>query len=265
MPKPAWSIYNEEFKKEKPVRPTGSAWVWGMGGAALLLTACLTPMSAVYFAELKPLAANVEGYHLDPVDETLVFSKEGLQVKVRYLGEEEVASQIPGPENPYVLRQVDPRLGYRPKDFTLFQVSVVNPTFGKVRLDPEKAVLVTDRGKRLESYAINRGDARGGLRNFETYFLARGVQTGNTQKRYLEQMGKVRETIYHRNSPVFKGKNYTGKIVFEALPPETERVELIIEDFILAFGIHDQPTERTTLHFPFAVRQGVQQPLAERR
>ena len=241
-----------------------AGFVWGAVAASLLLTACLTPMNAVYYSELKPLAG-AESYKLDPVDDSQSFSKEGLQVVVRYLSDEQVGTQIPGPENPFVSQALDPRVGYRPKVFTVFQVSVVNPTFAKVRLDPEKVVLLTDRGKRLESYAINRGDARGGLRNFETYFLSRGVQTGNAQKLYLEQMGKVRETIYHRDSPIFKGKSYNGKIVFEPLPPETEKVEVLIEDLILGFGIHDEPTERITLRFPFSVQQGVREPLAERR
>lgn len=246
------------------MRSAGRAWRGGALTAALLLSACLTPMTGVYFTELKPLAGG-ETYKLDPVDESLVFSKEGLQVAVRYLSDEQVSAQIPGPDNPYVLKDVDVRLGYRPKAFTVFQVSVVNPTFAKVRLDPEKVVLVTDRGKRLESYGITRSDAHGGLHNFETYFLSRGVQTGNAQKLYLGQMGKVRETVYHRDSPIFKGKSYAGKIIFEALPPETQQVELLIEDLIMSFGINDEPVNRISLRFPFAVKQGVHEPLAERR
>jgi hypothetical protein len=206
-----------------------------------------------------------EDYRLDPATESLVFSKEGLQVKVRYLTDEQLRAELPGLQNPYVVQDIDARRGYRPTAFNAFQVSVVNPTFAKVRLDPEKAELVVDRGKSLESYAIDRADARGSRRNFETYFLSRGVQNGNQQRLYLERMGKVRETVYHRDAPIFKGKSYTGKIVFEPLPPETAGVELVLHDFILAFGVHDEPIERVTLRFPFAVTQGVRDKLAERR
>lgn len=244
----------------------GQICVWVIAGAAVLLQyGCLTPLGAVYHVDMKPQLQADEGFRIDPVDDALVFSKEGLRVKVRYQSDGELQFEIPGPKNPYVFEEVDSRLGYRPKAFTVFQVEVVNPTFAKVRLDPEKAALITDQGKRLDSYAINRTDARGGVRNFEAYFLARGVQTGNAQKVYLERMGKVRETIYHRDSPVFKGKTYSGKIIFAAIPPETKQVELVLYDFILGFGIDNEPAERVTLRFPFSVDQGVRKSLTERR
>ncbi|MBM3276649.1 MAG: hypothetical protein FJY95_01005 [Candidatus Handelsmanbacteria bacterium] len=232
--------------------------------AAAALVACLAPLSAVYFVEMAPREAAGE-YHLDPATEALVYSKEGLQIKVRFLSDEALRAEIPGPQNPYVLQEFDARRGYRPTAFTVFQVAVVNPTLAKVRLDPGKVELLIDQGKSLGSFAIDRADALGNRRNFETYFLSRGVQNGNQQRLYLEQMGKVRETIYHRDAPVFKGKTYAGKIVFEALPPETVGVELVLHDFILAFGIHDESTERVTLRFPFAVSQGVREQVAERR
>jgi hypothetical protein len=231
---------------------------------AVALCACLSPLTAAYYVDMAP-KSGAEDYHLDPATEAVVFSKEGLQVKVRYLSDEQLRAEIPGPQNPYVQQEVDARRGYRPTVFTVFQVWVVNPTFAKVRLDPDKAELAIDQGKSLSSYAIDRADALGNWRNFETYFLSRGVQNGNQQRLYLERMGKVRETIYHREAPIFKGKSYNGKLVFEALPPETVAVELVLRDFILSFGIHDEPTERITLRFPFAVSQGVRDYLAERR
>ena len=235
-----------------------TAGIWGQCG-------CLTPVRAVYQVDMAPLVQAGEGYRIDPVDDALVFSKEGLQVKVRYLRDADLRSEMSGLENPYVSDQIDVRRGYRPKVFTVFQVTVVNPTFAKVRLDPEKAALITDQGKRLESFSINRTDASGGARNFEAYFLARGVQTGNAQKTYLERMGKVRETTYHRDSPIFKGKDYTGKIAFEPIPPETRQVELVLYDVILGFGVDNEPTDRITLRFPFSVNQGVRESLTERR
>lgn len=231
---------------------------------AVALPACLSPLTAVYFVDMAP-KSGAENYHLDPATEAVVFSKEGLQIKVRYLSDEQLRAEIPGPQNPYVQQEIDVRRGYRPTVFTVFQVWVVNPTFAKVRLDPGKTELVIDQGKSLSSYAIDRADALGNWRNFETYFLSRGVQNGNQQRLYLERMGKVRETVYHREAPVFKGKNYNGKIIFEALPPETVGVELVLHDFILSFGIHNEPTERITLRFPFTVSQGVRDHMAERR
>jgi hypothetical protein len=195
------------------------------------------------------------------MDNSVVFSKEGLQVKVRYVSDEALNTEVPGSENPFTYRnQVDPKQGYVPIRFTVFQVTVLNPTFDKVALYPERAVLITDRGQVLHSYAITRGDALGDPRNFETYFLSRGVQSGNEQKLYLEQMGVVRGTVYHRDSPIFKGKSYTGKMVFDPLPKTTREVRFQIRDFVLEFGIYDIPETLLTIEFPFSVEQGVVEP-----
>lgn len=228
----------------------------------LSLSSCLTPIRAVYYVDMKPSGG--EGrYRVDPVDDALVYSQEGLQVRVRYLSDQELRQGMPGLDNPYVTHQIDSRLAYRPPGFTVFEVTVVNPTFAKVRLDPEKADLVTGQGRRLQSYAINRTDAAGRVTNFEAHFLAQGVQTGDQQKLYLERMGKVRETIYHRNSPVFKAKRYTGRIAFAPLPPETRQVELVLHDVITGFGIDDEPVDEVTLRFPFTAQQGIREPRTE--
>ena len=223
----------------------------------LLGLACLTPIRSVYYVEMYP-EVSLEGYRIDPIDSTVVYTREGLQVRVRFLTDYELAEEIPGDRNPYVYPSpYDPKLGYRPVQFTVFQVTVVNPTFPKVRLDPEKVFLKTDRSETLYPYAITRAESKGQPRNFETYFRSRGVQTGNEQTLYLERIGIVRETVYHRSSPVFKGNTYTGKIVFETLPPESSGVILVIPDFILRFGVHDEPEEFVSMEFPFSVSQGI--------
>jgi hypothetical protein len=199
-----------------------------------------------------------EGYRIDPIDSTVVYTREGLQVRIRFLTDDELAEEIPGDRNPYVYPgRFDPKLGYRPVQFTVFQVTVVNPTFPKVQLDPEKVLLKTDRGETLYPYAITRAESKGQPRNFETYFRSKGVQTGNEQTLYLERVGIVRETVYHRDSPVFKGNTYTGRIVFATLPPESSGVTLVIPDFILRFGVHDEPEEFVSMEFPFSVSQGI--------
>jgi len=232
-------------------------WIGPVLLSLLGIASCLTPIRSVYYVEMYPKASS-EGYKIDPIDSTVVYTREGLQVRVRFLTDDELAEEIPGERNPYVYPgPFDPKLGYRPVQFTVFQVTVVNPTFPKVQLNPERVILKTDRGKTLYPYAITRAEARGQARNFETYFLSKGVLTGNDQELYLERMGIVRETIYHRDSPVFKGNTYSGKIVFDPLPPETTGVALVIPDFILRFGVHDEPEELLTMEFPFSVRQGI--------
>ena len=236
-------------------------WIWGMiFGVVLCAIGCLTPIRSVYQVRMSPLPPT-QGHRIDPVDHSVVFSKEGLQVKVRVLSDEVLNAEVPGPENPFTYRnQVDVKLGYMPVRFTVFQVTVLNPTFDKVALYPEKVMLITDRGQILNSYAVSRADAVGDPRNFETYFLSRGVQSGNEQKLYLEQMGIVRGSVYHRDSPIFKGRSYTGKIVFDPMPKKTREVRLLIKDFILEFGIYDIPKTLLTMEFPFSVEQGIVEP-----
>ena len=95
------------------------------------------------------------------------------------------------------------------------------------------------------------------MRNFETYWLSRGVQSGNIQKLYLERMGVLRGAVYHRDSFVFKGNSYTGKIVFDPLAADVREVTLYLEDFVLDFGIYNTPEVVVDLEFTFAVRSGV--------
>ena len=230
--------------------------------AAMLLTglaACitLTPIRAIHRVDLSP-DATAGDYRIDPVDDSVVFAKEGLQVRVRHLDDSELNTQYPGAENPLTYQgEVDPRLGYVPTRFTVFQISINNPTFDKVLLPPERAELVTDRGAVMRPYQLTRAEARGDPRNFETYWLSRGVQSGNMQKLYLERMGILRGAVYHRGSFVFKGNSYSGKLVFDPLPPGTERVTLRLDKFVLEFGIYDIPKEQIGLDFEFTVRSGI--------
>ena len=237
-----------------------------MGLASGLLagvaTACLTltPMRAVQQVELMPVKA-ADDYRVDLLDSSAVFVKEGLRIKVKYLSDALLNTENPGAENPFTYRgRVDVEHGYVPTRFTVFQVSVNNPTFDKVLLRPEKAVLVTGRGKVLKAYLLTRADAAGQTRNFETYWLSRGVQSGNAQKLYLERMSILRGSVYHRDSFTFKGSSYTGKLIFDPLPSGTERVSLQLEDFVLEFGIYDIPKTELDLRFGFAVHSDIVEP-----
>jgi hypothetical protein len=244
------------------------SWVFVLAAALLAgLSACLslTPLRAAYRSELTPVQGAGE-YQVDRADQAAVFVKEGLRLKVRHLSDADLDAQYPETSNPFTYRgQVDPQLGYVPPRFTVFQVSLNNPTFDKVLLRPEKVVLKTDRGMIMHPYQLTRAEAHGDPRNFETYWLSRGVQSGNIQKLYLERMGVLRGAIYHRDSFVFKGSSYAGKLVFDPLPQNTERVTLGIEKFVLEFGIYNTPQQQIDLEFSFAVRSEIVEPGAPNR
>jgi len=192
-------------------------------GSLAGLAGCLalTPIQAMHKVELKPTVSSGE-YQVDPVDGSVSYVHEGLRLKVQHLTTQQLEAQVPGDENPFVFRQVDYDQGFLPQRFTVFQVSLSNPTFDKVLAEPNHVYLVTDRGKILRPYALTRADAAGDPRNFETYWLSRGVQSGNAQKIYLERMAVLRGSIYQPDSFVFKGNTYTGKMAFDPLPVDTK-------------------------------------------
>lgn len=245
-----------------------SRWRFALPAALLVgLTACLslTPIRAAYRSELTPVQGAGE-YQVDPADQAAVFVKEGLRLKVRHLNEAELDAQYPEASNPFTYRgQVDPQLGYVPPRFTVFQVSLNNPTFDKVLLQPEKALLKTDRGMIMHPYQLTRAEAHGDPRNFETYWLSRGVQSGNIQKLYLERMGVLRGAVYHRDSFVFKGNSYAGKLVFDPLPQNTKSATLRLEKFILEFGIYNTPQNQIDLEFTFDVRNEIAEPQSKQK
>lgn len=233
--------------------------------ATIAATACitLTPIRAVRVVEFMPAEIDDGSYQIDMIDTSVVYVREGLRVRVEHLSDAELEAELPGSDNPYTYRgEVDASLGHVPVRFTVFQVTVTNPTFDKVLLPPEKVVLVTDRGRVMHPYELTRAESDGAPRNFETYWLSRGVQSGNDQKLYLERMGIIRGTVYHRDSFIFKGNSYTGKLVFGPLPRGTRSAALRIQDFVLEFGLYDIPERLTDLEFDFVVRDQVLEPEA---
>ncbi|HIG57176.1 MAG TPA: hypothetical protein EYG11_12575 [Candidatus Latescibacteria bacterium] len=241
------------------------AWLAALLVLASGISACLTltPIRAIYRVNLTPLQQG-DDYQVDNADDGIVFVKEGLRLKVRHLQDGELNAHYPDESNPFTYRgEVDPALGHVPPRFTVFQVLLNNPTFDKVLMQPERVFLKTDRGKILHPYQLTRAEARGDVRNFETYWLSRGVQSGNMQKLYLERMGVLRGAVYHRDSFVFKGNSYRGMLIFDPLEPGTGQVTLFIADFVLDFGIYDTPGSQVDLEFTFAVRGEVIEPVAE--
>jgi hypothetical protein len=59
---------------------------------------------------------------------------------------------------------------------------------------------------------------------------------------------------------VFKGSSYTGKLVFDPLPPGTESITLQFERFVLEFGIYDIPKQELDLAFGFDVHSAIVEP-----
>jgi hypothetical protein len=234
--------------------------------AAVLVGACagLIPPDLVFQVHMDPDLPKGRGdYYLDYEDSTSVFSREGVLIKVRYLTAARLNAETPRLSdgrhvNPYTFAVRDPRRGYVPPRFAVFQVSVANATYAKVELDPARCVLVTDTGEELRYYDAGREGANPlGGNSFSKYYKTELGTSGNDKELNLERMGVVYKTIYHRERPVFRDQQRTGKLVFDPLPEGANAVTLQISDFVLSFDASGNPEETVDVQFRFKVDQRV--------
>jgi len=250
------------------MRARNSRWLGFLiaGAVSAYGTSCfLFPTTMKYQAVLVPQVAEQQDmeatadegrYVLDEQDGSVVFELSGLRLRVRPMTDDELNERFAEESNrgkysvnPYTYGNwVDPRLGYTPNRFTVFDVTVNNRTFPKVKLSPLHATLQTDRGELLHAYGITSSSPYG---NFENYYRSRRGQSGNEFYRFELRMGMVRSHNYEEDQPIFKGENYKGLIVFDPVHPETKTVTLSFEDFALRFGSYGQPVESRDLRFEF--------------
>jgi len=112
---------------------------WGCGG--------LVPPELAYDLHVGPVLPEGRGdYTIDLEDSAMVFSKEGLLIRLRHLQDAELNERFPplydGRHiNPYTRSDLDPEKGYIPPRFTVFEVEVINLTYSKIEFDPAKATM----------------------------------------------------------------------------------------------------------------------------
>ncbi|MFA6111584.1 MAG: hypothetical protein WDA75_22725 [Candidatus Latescibacterota bacterium] len=186
-----------------------------------------------------------------------MFGTDALVVTVRYLSrqmlDEEYAQYKTGRLNlnPFTYgTRIDNDKGYVPDRFTVFELEVNNIALPKVGLDPRKATLVTDRGARLGSWAVKRGEA---TNTFEEYYRTRRGAGGNDQDWYRQRISIAERSLYNGDRSVFKGERNRGKLVFELLPEDVRWVQLELRDVVLRFDADGLPMEVRDLAFRFDV------------
>ncbi|MEW6754295.1 MAG: hypothetical protein AB1505_25425 [Candidatus Latescibacterota bacterium] len=228
--------------------------------AAVSGCAGLIPPHLDYIVKLSPRLPEGDGsYSIDLADSSVTFSKEGAQIRLKHLTDDELDVMFPplfdGRHiNPYTHYQKDPRKGYVPPRFTVFQITVSNATYAKIEFDPGRAVLITDRGEEFLYYDAGREGANPlGGNSFTKYYKTELGISGNEKELSLERMGTVYKTIYHRGRPVFREDRRTGMLVFDALPENTRAVRLQIRDFVLSFDASDNPEDTVDVEFQFHV------------
>lgn len=235
-------------------------------GLGTLIVAGCTPIGKLeYLVDARPNLSPSDGdYHIDPIDSSVVWTQEGISVKVKFFNDQMLDAVYDPRTSPYTLTPwIHPENGYTPPLWTVFDITVINQTRDRVELDPTNAILVLDNGRRFfcrqgvgvwydpteyYDYSYVKWGGRDGVTHYHASFDRNDV------------WGK---TEYRREKPVRKGRTYNGKLTFPPLPPETKSFTLHIDQFILAFDKFavgwGNPVEFTDMAFRFDVSQGVRE------
>ena len=216
-----------------------------------------------YSVEAAPVLPQGETvFYEDPVDSTVVWSKDGLQVKVRFYNDKMLDARFNPKVSPYTLTGwTDPVLGYTPPLWTTFEITVINRTRERVELDPTQAILRLDNGNHL--YCQQGVGVFKTLPHYYDYsYLKWGGREGNVEfYKNTDRRDIWNRTSFQREKPVRKGRKYTGMLTFPRVPKDVKSFTLEINDFILAYDSAEagfgNPVEFTDIHFDFNVEQGV--------
>ncbi len=182
----------------------------------------------------------------------------GSSVVVRYMMENNLNALFPDESddnlystNPYTYGNwIDPNLGYIPNRFTVFEVTVINRSFAKMRIDPTEAVLITDQGETLHTYTTSIPAAKYG-KSFENYYKERRGQSGNEYYRYEMKLGMVRGKNYGLDEMIFNGDSYTGLITFDELKPEVKKIKLHLNEVVYRFDAFNRPSDHVDIELSF--------------
>ena len=219
----------------------------------------LYPPEIRYHSILNPvLVGDDPAYSIDEEINAFVLDIGGSGIEVKYMTEQELNDLFPDESdddiystNPYTYGNwTDPDIGYSPNRFAIFEVSIINRTFSKMRIDPVEALLITDLGETCHSYTFSIAAARYG-NSFEDYYRARRGLSGNEYYRHEMRLGMVRGKNFGLEEMIFRGDSYSGLIAFDPLKPEVERVQLILNDIVYRFDAFDRPADVTTAYFNF--------------
>jgi len=226
----------------------------------LLAVSCfLYPPEIRYSSYLVP---NLEGkdttFTIDEDTGAVIYDLGGSALLVRYMVEKDLNAIFPEESsqglystNPYTYGSwIDPDLGYTPNRFTVFEVTIINRTFAKMKLDPTETVLITDLGETYRSYTVSIAAAKYG-NSFENYYKTLLGQSGNEFYRYEMRLGMVRGRNYGLDEVIFRGDSYAGLIAFDSLRPEAKRVRLVLNDLVFRFDAFNRPADVIDVSFDF--------------
>jgi len=225
----------------------------------LAVSCFLYPPQIRYSSYLVPKITNEDpAYSIDEETNSISYDLGGSSVVIRYMKEEDLNALFPDESeegyystNPYTYGNwINPDLGYTPNRFTIFEVSIINRSFAKMRLDPTEAQLMTDLGELYHSYTTSVAAAKYG-NSFEDYFKSLRGQSGNEHYRYEMRLGMVRGKNYGLEEMIFRGDSYSGLVTFNPLIPDVKKVRLRLNDVVYRFDAFNRPADAVTINFDF--------------
>jgi len=108
------------------------------------------------------IALQDSNYYISKNEQAVGYDARSWKIEIRYMPdyqlntfefpEESKAGVYSG--NPYTYGNwIDPSLGYTPRRFSVFKITIYNYTSSKLNFDPELTLLQTDRGDNFNAYA----------------------------------------------------------------------------------------------------------------
>lgn len=218
--------------------------------AAILGALGLASCGYIYYAgPLRPV--DNQGPSMEVADDGSVTYAQGrFEVKLRPLNDEELNRQFAGHSqsgpkstNPFTFGNTKFWEGEGGgQRFTVFQISVKNYAYPKVRIDPARVQLRADNGREYWSLGIQQLD------NYYRIYIT-GYR-GNAYARNQARLDLVRRTLF-RNEDIFSGQETEGYLVFPVLHPDVAKIEVVIHDAVLRFNYRNDPVQMVDLSYQF--------------
>lgn len=152
--------------------------------------------------------------------------------------------------NPFTYANwIDPQLGYTPRRFTVFKVTIYNYTSSKINFDPEVSVLQTDRGDYFNAFGREKKNAK--YQSLEEYYQRRKGTAGVDEEIFETRLGIARRTMLTYGRPIYKGDTRDGLIIFDPITDDVKKLKITIDRFIVGYDENNDPSEFQNLEFFF--------------
>ncbi len=189
---------------------------------------------------------------------TIIMDKKDFKIEIKYMTDYQL-NTFEFPEdskggfyskNPYTYGDwIDPEKGFTPNRFTVFKVTIYNYSGSKINIEPEEALLETDRGDKLNAYGREKKDAK--YQSIEEYFLKRKGSSGIDDDVFESRMGIVRRTMLTYGKPIYAGDYREGFLVFDPVDESVDRIKLTLRKFILGYNENNEPDKFANYSFYF--------------